>query len=113
MKVAQRLSAGIQAVSEPESVKRTTEKSAAWVRFQPSAARTMDPMSDVPALKRWATIKQSASRTQQIDFAVLPGLKNSRSFSTLLNFKPLRFAPAWDNLPVMLRNTARCNWLKP
>src|ERR1044071_5802865 len=39
------------AVSESEPAKRATEKSASLLNFQPSAARTMDPMSDIPSAK--------------------------------------------------------------
>jgi len=68
MKVAQ-LQRWELAVSQSESAKRTNEKIGVIAGF--SAVRCADYGSNVgcpPALKRWATINQSASRTQQIDF---------------------------------------------
>ena len=51
MKVAGALKRWELAVSESESAKRTTEKSASVFNFQPSAVRTIDPMSGVPSAK--------------------------------------------------------------
>jgi len=69
MKVAQRFSAGNAAHNMNESAKWTTERTASLLAFFNRPLRGLNnPPRSVPALKRWATPTQSASRTLKIDF---------------------------------------------
>ena len=70
MTVAQRFSAGNRANNMIESAKRTTERTAMNVVFSAVALRGLEYIHlRIPALKRWAILTQSASRTGKASFA--------------------------------------------
>ena len=67
MIIAHRFIGGSEGVVTRQSVKRTAEIQAFRQLniFQSSAPRTFDQFNTHPALKRWAILIQSASRTQE------------------------------------------------
>jgi len=93
MKVAQRFSAGKPAYNY-DRVREVDDWKKRYHCWRFSAVRFADSENlprFVPALKHWATLTQSTSRTRKIDFAAKPAWPQLLASSRPDEIKPLRF----------------------